>query len=167
MPDQTIITHLLEDDGMIPNNADLPLIVYSGILIGESAEAVQQRIRSNDWQGTWINGVYSYHHFHSTAHEVLGCFQGSAIVQFGGASGPKVSIGAGDGVVIPAGVGHKRISASSDFRVVGGYPPGQVVDMCDGCEASRDHVLDRIQNLPKPETDPFFGKEGPLINLWC
>ena len=98
MPEQTITTHLLEDDGVIPNNAQLPLVVYSGVVIGESAEEVQQRIRSNGWQGTWINGVYSYHHYHSTAHEVLGCFQGAAIVQFGGESGPEVSIQAGDGV---------------------------------------------------------------------
>jgi uncharacterized protein YjlB len=27
-------------------------------------------------------------------------------------------------------------------------------------------VLDEIMLVPLPETDPLFGKEGPLLELW-
>lgn len=156
-----LITHLLQDDGEIPNNPRFPLLVYPGVVSGESAEGIRSRFHQNGWQGTWVATVYTYHHYHSTAHEVLGCFQGSATIQFGGESGPKVDVKAGDGVLIPAGVGHKRITSSSDFLVVGGYPPGQEVDMCDGTEATRERILASIASLGVPETDPFTGKGGP------
>ena len=161
-----VLTHLLVDDGVIPNNARLPLLLYPGVLKGESKDEVRRCILSNDWQGAWIGSVYSFHHYHSTVHEVLGCFQGSAKVQFGGESGPVIVIQAGDGVVIPAGVGHKSLSASSDFSVIGAYPPGQDVDMCEENEDSKDAIMTRIENLPVPKTDPFTGSSGPLLDLW-
>lgn len=166
MNSPTVVTHLLQDDGVIPNNAKLPLLVYPEVLKGESKEGVRGCILANDWQGAWAGSVYGFHHYHISAHEVLGCFQGSAKVQFGGESGPVVDMQAGDGVVIPAGVGHKSLSASSDFSVIGAYPPGQEVDMCEENEESRDEIVSRIQNLPLPQTDPFYGNSGPLLNLW-
>ena len=166
MESSKIITHLLHDDGEIPNNPRFPLMVYPGIVSGESAEGIRTRFHRNHWQGTWVATVYTYHHYHSAAHEVLGCFQGSATIQFGGNSGPEVQVQAGDGVLIPAGVGHKRIQSTPDFLVVGGYPPGQDVDMCDGSETSRDAILARIAELGVPETDPFTGKDGSVSNFW-
>jgi uncharacterized protein YjlB len=166
MHETQIETHLLHSDGTIPNNPKLPLLVYPGALAGESMNAVRNRILSNKWEGAWVGSVYDFHHYHSRAHEVLGCFQGSAKVQFGGESGPIVEIQAGDGVVIPAGVGHKSISASSDFAVIGAYPAGQNVDMCKEMEDTMDLILSRIENLPLPQSDPFFGKSGPLLNRW-
>ena len=166
MSESTTVTYLLEDDGVIPNNSRLPLIVYNGVLKGESEESVRRRILSNEWQGAWVGSVFGFHHYHSTAHEVLGCFQGSAKVQFGGESGTTIEIQAGDGVVIPAGVGHKSISASSDFKVIGAYPPGQDVDMCEENEDSIAEIRSRIENLLLPQTDPFYGNSGPLLNLW-
>jgi uncharacterized protein YjlB len=26
----------------------------------------------NGWEGAWRDGIFSFHHFHSTAHEVRG-----------------------------------------------------------------------------------------------
>jgi uncharacterized protein YjlB len=34
-----------------------------------------------------VDGIYPFHHFHSTAHEVLGIVAGSAVVVLGGPSG--------------------------------------------------------------------------------
>ena len=167
MKEPNVVTHLLEDDGVIPNHAKLPLLVYPGAVKGESMQGVRQRILANNWHGAWAGSVYSFHHYHSMAHEVLGCFQGSATVQFGGESGPKVEIQAGDGVVIPAGVGHKKISSSADFQVIGAYPAGQEVDMCGEEETSREEIIDRIQGLANPKTDPFYGEDGPLARLWA
>lgn len=159
-----IQTHLLEHDGTIPNNPRFPLLVYPNAFPSKvSPEQIQDCFSANRWHGNWVNGVFDYHHYHSTAHEVLGCFSGSATVQFGGESGPKIEIAAGAGVVIPAGVGHKNLGSSSDFGVVGAYPPGQDWDLCERDDGSHAEV---IANVGKPPTDPFFGECGALIDLW-
>jgi uncharacterized protein YjlB len=116
--------------------------------------------------GTWRNGIYSYHHYHSTAHEVLGCYRGSAKVQFGGESGIVEELSAGDVVIIPAGVGHKNLGASADFAVVGAYPRGQDYDMNYGKPGERPRADENIARVPLPETDPIFGKDGPLLRHW-
>ena len=98
---------LLSPDPPFPNNDVLPLLLYRGVA-DPAAEAAwfETVFARNGWTGSWRNGVYGYHHFHSTAHEVLGCYGGQATVRFGGPEGPEVTFGAGDAVVIPAGVGH-------------------------------------------------------------
>lgn len=157
-------THLLEPCGGIPNNPRFALLVYPDVFPkGVGPDEIRARFESNRWHGTWVNGVFGYHHFHSTAHEVLGCFSGSATVQFGGETGPKIEVSAGAGVVIPAGVGHKNLGSSADFGVVGAYPPGQDWDLCQGDEGDRTAVIAKVA---KPRTDPFSGDAGPLIEHW-
>jgi uncharacterized protein YjlB len=82
-------THLLEDDGTIPNSV-LPLLVYPGIVdvgAGNSAEAFENLFQGNGWDRSWRNGIFAYRHYHSTAHEVLGIARGTAKVEFGGPRG--------------------------------------------------------------------------------
>ncbi len=112
------------------------------------------------------DGIYSYHHYHSTAHEVLGVYQGGATVQFGGEKGPAVSVAAGDVVVIPAGVAHKLLDVPGSLRVVGAYPAGQSWDMNYGREGERPAADRNIAAVPAPEQDPLYGAEGPLVELW-
>ena len=97
---------------VFPNNPSLPLLVYPGALpeIGpRPAAAFEARFRANRWGNSWRNGVYDVHHYHSTAHEVLGVCGGSARVAFGGEGGVELEVRAGDVVVIPAGVAHRNL----------------------------------------------------------
>ena len=75
-------TYLFEDDGGIPNSR-LALLVYRQALPADPA-AMETRFAAHDWSGGWRNGIYPFHHFHSTAHEVLEIAHGSAEVMFGG-----------------------------------------------------------------------------------
>ena len=161
--------HLLEDDGSIPNNPSLPLLVYPRVL-GESERdpsRCKELLAGNGWGGAWVNGVFSYHHYHSNAHEVLCVVGGNARLTFGGPGGETIEVEAGDVVVIPAGVGHKNEGSGRNFRVVGAYPRGQEnYDLRTGEEGERPEVLENIRDVPLPETDPLFGEGGPLLQRW-
>jgi len=163
-----IVHTVLKDDGVFPNNR-LPLILYIGAINfseGDGVSKVEKIFRTNHWGNSWRNGIYGFHHYHSTAHEVLGVYSGSAKVQLGGEQGQTFKIEKGDIVLIPAGVAHKNLGSSVDFRVVGAYPEGQSWDMNYGNEGERPVADENIKNVPLPETDPVFGKSGPVIELW-
>jgi uncharacterized protein YjlB len=123
-------------------------------------------IHANQWGNDWRNGIFTYHHYHSTAHEALLVYGGSAKVQLGGESGVIETIGAGDVIIIPAGVGHKNLGSSSDFHCVGAYPPRQNVDMNYGKAGERPRTDENIARVALPALDPVFGKSGPLIDHW-
>lgn len=152
--------HELRDDGLVPNNATLPLVVYRGAL-APSGRGDEQRFialfAQNGWSGAWINGIYPFHHYHATAHEVLGIAAGSADVQFGGPHGPVVTVAAGDAVLIPAGVGHCRKRGSGDLSVVGAYPGGADWDLQRATPEARLKSLPLIAAVPRPARDPVTG----------
>jgi uncharacterized protein YjlB len=171
MPDAAttrVETFRFEDDGTIPNNPALPLLVYRAALAepGDRVAAFEQMFGRNDWSGGWRNGIYPYHHYHSTAHEVLGIAAGRARVRFGGDRGASVEVTAGDVVVVPAGVGHKCEEKSNDLLVIGAYPGGKGPDMCTGKAAERPKVLENIARVKLPSADPVFGRAGPLLREW-
>src|SRR5262245_32148079 len=96
-------TFTFADDGGIPNSA-LPVLVYRGALASEAGAAAHEDLfAGNGWLGAWRDGIYPFHHFHSTAHEVLGIAAGTANVVLGGAQGSRFELTAGDVVVLPAG----------------------------------------------------------------
>lgn len=162
-------TILLQDDGRMPNNPQLPLLIYTGALRFSTVDpaAVCERVfQANGWGERWRNGIFSFHHYHSTAHEVLAIARGEAWVQFGGEMGPEIKVQPGDVVVIPAGGGHKNMGASADLLVVGAYPAGQTWDLCRGLPEERPWALENIARVPLPMTDPLYGKEGPLLHHW-
>jgi len=164
-----VIAHMLEADGEIPNNARLPLLVYPAAValdVPDPASVFEGLFASNDWVGCWRNGIFPYHHYHSTAHEVLGIYSGSAVAQLGGDGGVRLSLQPGDVVIIPAGVGHKRLSSKGALGVVGAYPGGQQPDIC---RASRDacrQAADRVARVFIPARDPVYGAGGPMCEYW-
>jgi uncharacterized protein YjlB len=154
---------------VFPNNADLPLLVYPGALPATGsrpAAAFEACFRTNRWGNSWRNGIYDIHHYHSTAHEVLGVCGGSARVAFGGEGGLVLEVRAGDVVVIPAGVAHRNLEETRGFAVVGAYPEGQRWDMNTGRPGERPAADERIARVPLPAADPAFGVNGPLMALW-
>lgn len=159
-----------EDDGTIPNNPTLPLLVYRQALAGPDLDSsgCKELLCGNGWGGAWVDGVFPYHHYHSNAHEVLCVIGGSASIAFGGPEGETVEVSAGDVVVIPAGVGHCNRGSESGFSVVGAYPRGQEdYDLRTGEEGERPWVLENIRAVATPESDPLFGTEGPLRGRWA
>lgn len=162
------IAHLLDPSGAIPNHPRWPLLIYpEAISEVVGSDSLRRWIESNEWTDTWTNGIFTYHHFHSNAHEVLACFSGEAEVQFGGEDGPIEHIRAGDAVIIPAGVGHCNLGESEGFGVVGGYPiNAKDRDLCRGNEFSEEEFRQRIDSVPLPASDPIFGKDGPIFEYW-
>lgn len=146
----------------------MPLLVYKNTFEANDAlaDAMEETFTANNWKNSWRNGVYPYHHYHSITHEVVGVYKGNAQLQMGGENGEIIDVEAGDVLVIPAGVGHKKISASDDFAVVGAYPGGKDYDLMTGEEGERPAADKRIAQVPLPETDPVQGTEGGVTKLW-
>lgn len=158
--------HLFEDDGLVPNNPVLPLIHYRGAIEAGAAAACEALFAGNGWVGAWRNGIYAHHHYHSTAHEVLGIVAGFARVRLGGENGKTVDLRAGDVVVIPAGVAHKSEGASPDLLVVGAYPRGQSPDMRTPAARHRERAVANVAAVPLPDRDPVGGDAGPIRERW-
>jgi uncharacterized protein YjlB len=158
-------THTFEGAGGIPNSP-LPVLLYHEVDAAREASECEKRFARNGWLGAWVDGIYSFHHFHSTAHEVLGIVAGSAAVVLGGPSGHRFDVRRGDVLVLPAGTGHCNAGSSDDLLVVGAYPNGMRWDLRRGDPAERDEVLANIAAVPLPETDPVHGQDGPLTEMW-
>ncbi len=141
-----------KDDGVIPNNPKLPLVLYRGPvrLSGkfDPAAIFEELFERNGWGDSWRNGIYDYEHYHARVHEVLGIARGHARVRFGGAKGRALKLKAGDVVILPAGTGHERLSGSEDLLVIGAYPPSGTYDECRR-GAKRTSTTARARPFPR------------------
>ena len=150
----------------IPNHPRFPVLVYRGVPAArEGADAVQALVARHGWGGSWIDGVFDFHHVHSTSHEVLAVVAGAATLELGGPQGEAFDVAAGDVLVLPAGTGHRRATAREGFRVVGAYPAGQEeYDLLRGDDPEEVAAArERIAALPPPPEDPVG---GPGVAGW-
>lgn len=164
-PDESVDTFTFKTDGLLPNNPELPAVLYKAALQDQSEQA-EQLFNGNGWLNSWVNGVFSYHHYHSNAHEVLGVMSGSASLQLGGDSGSTVQVSAGDVLVLPAGTAHKRLTGTPDFRVAGAYPGGADYNTRRATAADFAAALTEIAAVALPDSDPVYGIAGPLLKVW-
>jgi uncharacterized protein YjlB len=159
-----------DDDGQTPNNPRFPLVVYRGAVRRprrlDPAAVYEALFAANGWKESWRDGIYDFLHFHTRTHEVLGIARGEARVQFGGVKGRTLTVKAGDVLVLPAGTGHRRISASEDLLVVGAYPSAGSYDEPKPGEVSHRLAVKRIAGVRRPARDPVYGRGGPLIDSW-
>lgn len=158
---------VLQDDGRFPNST-LPALLYKDALkipFLFPATYVTHIFAKNNWTNAWDSGVFEYHHYHSTTHEVLGIYDGKTTLQLGGDDGAAVTVEKGDVLVIPAGVAHKNLGKENDISCIGAYPDGRDYDMNYGRPGERPGTDRNIAALPLPATDPLLGAGG-LTGIW-
>ena len=162
-----IEAHRFADDGRIPNSV-LPLLVYRGALAGSDlAVAFERRFAVNDWRGAWRDGIFAYHHFHSTSHEVLGIAEGEAMVRFGGERGDELAGHGGrrrghPGRVLGTGWSAARTTSSWSAPI-----PRAGRGMSGA--ATRPNGRRCWLTSPRsrcPRSDPLEGADGPLLRAW-
>jgi len=157
------------DDGETPNSR-LPLVVYRDALeldeAFDPAAVFEETFARHGWREAWRDGIYDFLHFHSATHEVLGIARGKVTIEFGGRRGRTVTLHAGDVAVLPAGTGHRRVSASDDLLVVGAYPARGRYDEPRPEEIDYEAAVASIAKVKLPRQDPVYGATGPLIGVW-
>lgn len=167
---RAVETFHFEGDGEVPNNPELPLVVYRGAVPdsrrGAAAVWLEQTFAANGWIDGWRNGIYPFRHFHTGAHEVLGIARGRATVEFGGARGQVLAVAAGDVVVLPAGTCHRRLEGSADLLVVGAYPRDSRIDQDRSGAVDLEAARRAVAAVPLPEHDPVMGQNGAVTSLW-
>jgi uncharacterized protein YjlB len=160
--------YFVKDDGTFPNSS-LPILFYANVLKLPklfAALSVKKLFQDNGWKNNWTQGIYTYHHYHSITHEVLGVCKGETVLLLGGENGITLFIQEGDLLILPAGVAHMNLGNEDDVTCVGGYPDGRDYDMNYGKPGERPKADNNIASLQLPETDPVFGKKSGLPEIW-
>lgn len=143
----------LPPGGPVPNG-DLPARLYRAALKGHTAAQIERHLAERGWTNSWRDGIYDFHHYHSTAHEVLVIARGQARVTLGGEGGPQMTVGEGDVLLLPAGTGHRNDGSGPDLLVIGAYAEGRQPDLCRPEETDVEEARGRIARVPVWEREP-------------
>lgn len=144
-------------------NSNLPVLLFRGVFAPQAtdkARRFRKTFERNGWTGIWTDTIYDYTHFHSNAHEALGFAEGKVTVRLGGDDGRLFRLKAGDMLLLPAGVGHKRVGDDTGLKVIGAYPRGQA-------HFNMKRKGRAVPKVPLPVSDPFYGADGPVIRMWA
>jgi uncharacterized protein YjlB len=152
----------------VPNDR-LPLLIYQQAVpkgTNNTDAYLTDLFSRNGWPVQWHYQIFTFTHYHSNTHELLGVSSGNATVQLGGETGPTATLQKGDVMLIPAGVGHKQLSASADFEVLGAYPQGLSPDLYHDDIHKLPEARRNISQVAIPVTDPVTGSQGGFKQLW-
>ena len=167
MPQFHFLYHL-EDNGIFPNSR-LPAILYRHALELPNlfkAAYVKKLFARHGWTNAWDAGIFTYSHYHSITHEVLGFYKGSTNILLGGDNGRQLRVEAGDVLIIPAGVAHRNLDQEQNVACIGAYPGGSDYDINIGKPGERPGTDQRIAAVPIPSEDPVYGIEKGLVKIW-
>jgi uncharacterized protein YjlB len=138
-------TFYFQDDDTYPNS-NLPVLYHPNAI--HDTDTMQEVFLTNNWENSWVNGIFPYHHYHSTVHEVLGVLSGHAAVQLGGPTGEKLQLSRGDVIVLPAGTAHKRLQQTVDFQIIDAYPNGMSFDIKQDKQGEYEQALQELYHVP-------------------
>ena len=161
----------LNEEKPYPNNT-LPVLYFENVLAGAldddyTGDDVLQLFTNNGYTNGWKDGIMDQHHFHSTAHESLACTAGEVRVQLGGENGQLLTIRKGDVVLLPAGTAHKKLEATANHEIIGAYPLNDSdYDFQYGDASDYEAIIESIQNVNIPDTDPVTGAPGNIQQYW-
>lgn len=161
-------SYIFKDDGNFPNSP-LPVLLYKNVLdvsLLFPAAQVEQLFRQNGWSNSWKAGIYTFPHYHSNTHEVMGVIRGETELQVGGNNGSVVKLEKGDVLILPAGVCHRNLGPEDAVTCVGAYPEGIQYNMNYGKPGERPDADEQIKNVPIPERDPVLGLKGGTGRYW-
>ncbi|WP_152871161.1 cupin domain-containing protein [Deinococcus terrestris] len=143
----------LAPNGDVPNNPR-PVLIYRAALTDRTPAQIEGHLSKRGWTNAWRNGIYDFHHYHSTAHEVLVVVRGQARLTLGGEGGSQVPVGEGDVLLLPAGTGHRNDGSSADLLVIGAYAGGREWDLCRPEETDVEAARERVGQVPDWERAP-------------
>jgi uncharacterized protein YjlB len=157
-----------QDNGVFPNSR-LPVLLYKKAmniphLLG--SKKIKDFFSKNNWSNAWDDGIFTYNHYHSITHEVLGIYKGHTMLLLGGENGHQIKIEKGDVLIIPAGVAHKNLGHEHDIGCIGAYPEGKDYDINYGRPGERPGTDHNIALIPIPDKDPLLGEDGGIIIVW-
>ncbi|PBQ33636.1 cupin [Sphingobacteriaceae bacterium] len=161
-------SHVIDDNGIFPNS-HLPVLIYKDVLdfpLFFDAVYITHLFEKNNWTNSWKAGIFTYHHYHSNAHEVIGVYKGKTELMLGGENGLKVMLEKGDVIIIPAGVAHKNLGDENAVACVGAYADGATYDICTGKKGERPLADTNLLTLALPDRDPVLGLKGGVEKYW-
>jgi uncharacterized protein YjlB len=122
----------------------------------DPAAVLEKIFNVHGWGDAWRNGIYDFVHYHSMIHEVLGVARGSATLRLGGNKGRTVKVAAGDVIIVPAGVGHECLKASTPIR--------RPAPTTSAATAFRSAIkaITSIRRVGAPKQHPLHGSRHPL-----
>jgi uncharacterized protein YjlB len=166
--DPGVHLYYLKDDGQFPNNS-LPVLHYEHALDLPAlfpGKYVRSLFAKNDWRNAWASGVFTFHHYHSVTHEVMGIIHGETDLLLGGDHGVVVTVRKGDVLILPAGTAHKNLRSENAVKCIGAYPHNKNYDMQYGRPGERPATDKNIENVAMPSRDPVYGKRNGILKYW-
>ncbi|KAK1842687.1 cupin domain protein [Colletotrichum chrysophilum] len=186
--------YVLAQTKFCPNN-DLPYLVYRNVLPPDVTEQIASELltKHGGWERfgpVW--GPVSKRHFHPNVHECYAILSGTSTFLLGLAMGDseadveaapeaavcngvdvrssrglRLRVSAGDVVVQPAGTGHSCLDHDGNFRYISLFVSGAPHWRSSiGNTPVDEETRQGISQIPLPEFDPVYGKDGALQKLW-